>query len=100
MRIDQRFAIALVVMAAASYVCRASGFFFMRFVPLTPRIEAALRALPIGVMTGIVAPVVLQGHIPECAGLAVAILVMTWRGSDLLAALAGVAVVALLRQGL
>ncbi|MGO4669548.1 AzlD family protein [Bosea sp. 2RAB26] len=100
MSLDQRFAIALVVMAAASYLCRAGGFFFMRFVALTPRREAALRALPIGVMTGIMAPVVLQGRVPECAGLAAAILVMKASGSDLAAALAGVAVVALLRQSL
>lgn len=88
---------ALLLMAAASFLCRAGGFFLMRYVPVTPRLEAALRALPFGVMLGIAAPVVLQGRVPESVGLALVVLVMAWRGNDLLAALTGVAAVALLR---
>jgi uncharacterized membrane protein len=51
-------------------------------------------------MVGIAAPVVSQGRLPECVGLALVILVMRWRGSDLQAALAGVAGVALVRLAL
>lgn len=91
------FLMALLVMGAASFLCRAGGFFFMRFVPVTPRLEAALRALPFGVMLGIVMPVLAQGRIPEIAGLAVVLVMMRLRGNDLLAALAGIATVALLR---
>jgi uncharacterized membrane protein len=98
--LQDEFIIALLVMGSASFLCRAGGFFAMRFVPVTPRLEAALRALPLGVMTGIVAPAVAQGRLPECVGLTLVILVMKWRGSDLQAALAGVAGVALVRLAL
>lgn len=97
MNIDDDFIFALLVMGAASFLCRAGGFFFMRFVPATPRLEAALRALPFGVMLGIIMPVVLQGRLPECAGLALVILVMKVTANDLLAALAGIGAVAALR---
>jgi uncharacterized membrane protein len=95
--VSQQFLIALAAMAAVSFFCRAGGFWLMRFVPVTPRLEAALRALPLGVMVGILAPVLRQGRIPECAGLAVVVLAMRLFGSDLVAALAGVATVAVLR---
>lgn len=100
MSLGDEFITALLAMGSASFLCRAGGFFLMRFVPVTPRLEAALRALPFGAMMGIVAPVVSQGRLPECAGLALVILVMKWRGSDLQAALAGVAGVALVRLAL
>ena len=100
MSLGDEFIIALLAMGSASFLCRAGGFFLMRFVPVTPRLEAALRALPLGVMVGIVAPVVSQGRLPECVGLALVIVVVRWRGSDLQAALAGVAGVALVRLAL
>ncbi|RVT89045.1 hypothetical protein EOD42_25645, partial [Rhodovarius crocodyli] len=50
-----------------------------------------LAALPPGGMVGILAPVLRQGRIAECAGLAVVVLAMRLFGSDLAAALAGVA---------
>ena len=37
-------AILLLVMAAAAFLCRVAGFTLMRLVPVSPRIEAALRA--------------------------------------------------------
>lgn len=88
---------ALLAMAAASFACRAGGFALMRFVTVTPRLEAGLRAVPIGVMLGIVAPVAAKGSLPELAGLAAVLAVMKVTGSDLAAALSGVAMVALLR---
>jgi uncharacterized membrane protein len=91
------FILALLVMGLASFLCRAGGFFAMRFVPVTPRLECALRALPLGVMIGIIAPTVSQARLPECVGLTLVIFVMMWRGNDLQAALAGVAGVALVR---
>lgn len=100
MTIGDDFILALLVMGAASFLCRAGGFFFMRFVPATPRLEAALRALPFGVMLGIIMPVLRQGRLPECVGLALVILVMKLSGNDLAAALAGIAGVALLRLAL
>lgn len=84
----------LLALALASFACRAGGFWLMRFVNVTPRVQSALSAAPLAVMIGIVAPVAAKGNLPEIAGLMVTGLVMRATGRDLLAALAGVAVVA------
>jgi len=92
---DAAFYLAVVGMAAASYACRIAGFVLMGFVPITARVEAALRAMPIGVMAGIVAPSIAAGRPPEIAGLVVVGLVMRLSGQDVLAAVAGAATVAI-----
>ncbi|MBI3506737.1 MAG: AzlD domain-containing protein [Proteobacteria bacterium] len=87
----------LFAIAAASFFCRVGGFWLMRLVRVTPRLEAALKATPLAVMIGIVAPVAARGNPAELAALAVIAAVMRWSSSDLLAAMAGVAVVAVVR---
>jgi uncharacterized membrane protein len=94
------FLAMLPALALASYACRAGGFWLMRFVTITPRVEAALQAAPLAVMVGVVAPAALHGGVAELAGLAVVGAVMWWRGNDVVAMLAGVAAVALVRAGL
>jgi len=69
----------------------------MRFVPVTPRLQAALRATPLAVMVGIVAPAAARGNAAELAALVLVALIVRRTNNDLLAAIAGVAVVALLR---
>lgn len=91
---DAIFYLAVAGMAVASYGCRVAGFLLMGYIPITPRLEAALRAMPIGVMTGIVMPSVAAGRPPEIAGLFAVGLVMKLTGSDIAAAVAGSAVVA------
>lgn len=86
---------ALLAFAMASFVCRAAGFWLMRFVTVTPRVKAALAAAPLAVMLGIVAPAAVRGELPEWLGLGVIALVMRATRNDLIAALAGVATVAL-----
>ena len=66
---DNGFYLALLAMACASYACRVAGFLLMGYVTITPRLEAALRAIPLGVMTGIVTPAATSGRVPELAGL-------------------------------
>jgi uncharacterized membrane protein len=92
------FYVAVAGMAVASYACRVAGYLLMGWVPITPRVEAALRAMPIGVMTGIVAPSVAAGRPPEIAGLLATALIMKFTGKDVVAALAGAAVVAVVRR--
>jgi uncharacterized membrane protein len=94
---DHAFYVAVAGMAIASYACRVGGFLLMGLIPITPRLEAGLRAMPIGIMTGIVAPSVVAGRPPEIAGLLVTAAVMKLTGSDLAAALAGSATVAAAR---
>jgi uncharacterized membrane protein len=94
---DTGFLAAVAALAVASFLCRAGGFMAMRFVKITPRMEAALRAVPLAVMIGIVMPAASAGRTPELAALAGVGIVMKLTGNDLLAAAAGLVVVALAR---
>lgn len=87
----------LVAVTLASFVCRAGGFWLMRFVVVTPRVQAALKAAPLAVMVGIVVPAAVRGGTPEWLGLAAAALVMRFTRKDLVASLTGVATVAVCR---
>ena len=53
---DVDFLLTVLALAAASFFCRAGGFMMMRYLKITPRIESALRAVPLAVMIGIVMP--------------------------------------------
>lgn len=95
--VDSHFLLAIAAMAAASYACRLAGYLLMGYVPITPRVQAALKAIPLGVMVGIVTPSVLAGRLPEMVGLAVVFAAMKLTGKDVVAALAGAGAVALCR---
>jgi uncharacterized membrane protein len=96
--VTSSFLLLLLAMAAASFACRAGGFLAMRFIPRSPRLDAALRATPAAVMAGIAAMAAMNGGIREIVALAVVMLTMRLTGNDLVAALAGVALLALSRQ--
>jgi uncharacterized membrane protein len=95
--VDPKFLLAIAAMALASYACRIAGYLLMGYVPVTERVQAALKAIPLGVMIGIVMPSVLAGKVPELVGLAVVFVAMKWTGKDVVAALAGAGAVALCR---
>ena len=69
----------------------------MRFVPVSPRVEAALRATPLAVMAGITALAVQAGGLAEGLALASVMGMTLVLRSDVAAALLGVVVVAALR---
>lgn len=94
MRSTQDTVLLYLALGVATYGCRIAGYWLMGLVKPTRRMEAALRAAPLAVMIGIVGPAALHGGIAEAAGLVVTAAVMCWRRNDLLAALAGVVVVA------
>jgi uncharacterized membrane protein len=89
--------IAILLMGVISYGCRISGFFLMRYVTVTPRVEAWLSAMPIALIGAIVGPVAVKGGPPEWLGLATAIISMRLTGNDFVSVAAAVAVVALTR---
>ncbi|WP_143762941.1 AzlD family protein [Ramlibacter tataouinensis] len=95
---EMGFYLALAAMAAASYACRVAGYLLMGWVPITPRLEAALKAMPLGVMVGIVTPAASSGRAPELLGLVAVAVVMRLSGKDVIAAVVGAAVVALARR--
>lgn len=100
MAVESTFLLALVGMALASFVCRISGFLLMGYVTITPRVEAALKAIPISVMVGIVTPAATAGKLPELLGLLAVGLAMKLVRNDLAAAVAGAATVAIARWAL
>lgn len=91
---NTEFAILLLAMAIASYGCRVAGFLAMRFVPITPRLEAALRATPLSVMAGIVAVAALRGGPAEWIASAIVLAMARLTRNDVVSALAGVAAIA------
>lgn len=93
----ESFPVLLMVMAAAAFLCRMAGFTLMRFVPVSPRVEAALRATPLAVMAGITALAVQGGGLAEGVALASVVALTLILRSDVAAALLGVVVVAGLR---
>lgn len=97
MAVDDPFLLALAGMAIASYACRIGGHLLMGYVRITPRVEAALKAIPLAVMIGIITPAATAGQWPEIAGLAAVVLAMKLTGKDVVAVLAGVAAVGLCR---
>jgi len=102
MAVELDFFLALVCMGLASFACRLAGFVLMGYVSITPRIEAGMRAVPLAVMIGIVTPAVAAGKLPEIVALVVVGAIVRVTGNDVIAAVAGAAVVAgmrwLLRQ--
>jgi uncharacterized membrane protein len=93
----QDFPTLLLVMAGAALFCRVAGFTLMRLVPVSARVEAALRATPLSVMAGIAALALASGGLAEALALAAVVVLTRVIGSDVAAALIGVALVALLR---
>ncbi len=91
---DVDFIKAVAALAVVSFFCRAGGFMMMRYVRITPRMESALKAVPLAVMIGIVMPAAAAGRAPELAALVAVGVVMKVRGNEVLAALAGLTIVA------
>ena len=91
------FATMLVSVAAASFLCRVAGYVLMAWIRVTARLEAALRAVPLAVMVGLVTPAAASGRPPELLGLLAVVLAMKIARNDLVAAVAGAATVALCR---
>jgi uncharacterized membrane protein len=91
---------AIAAMAAAAFLCRAGGYFLMRYVPITPRLEVGLRMIPMALVASILAVSASKGGPPEWVGIAVALATMAATRSELGSIVAGIAVVAALRFAL
>jgi uncharacterized membrane protein len=91
------FPTVLLVMAAAAFLCRMAGFTLMRFVPVSARLEAALRATPLAVMAAITALALQAGGLAEAVALGAVVGLTLVLRNDVVAALLGVVVVAALR---
>lgn len=88
---------AILAMGLAAYATRVSGFWMMSHVPVTPRVQRMLDALPGSIVVAIVAPMVWRSGLPAMLAIvAVISLMLVWR-NEFVAVLAGIVLVALLR---
>ncbi len=84
-------------MALVTYATRAGGLWLMSRVRPSPRVEAWLRHIPGTVLASIIAPLAFSGGPKELLALLATVLVAARSGNMLLAMLAGVGSVWLLR---
>ncbi len=91
---------AILLLGLASLACRTSGFFLMRYVAITPRVDAWLRAMPIALAGSLLGPVAVNGGLPEWLGLATAVGLMYWTSREFTATISACVVVALARAAL
>lgn len=90
--------VAILVMAAATYLMRAAGFWLMAHVPLTPRVRRMLSALPGSIIAAIVLPLIAKSGPAAVLAIAVAAAVMVARRNEILAIAVAVTLAALGRS--
>jgi uncharacterized membrane protein len=83
-------------MMAVTYASRAGGYWLIRRFAVGGRLKAGLEAVPLAVLTALIAPTVLATGPAETLA-AIATLLLAWRLPILAAILGGVAAVVLLR---
>jgi uncharacterized membrane protein len=96
---EQLALLAILVMAAVTYLTRISGFWLMGHLPLTRRMRRALEALPGSVIAATVLPTMINLGAPAIVAIAVVLLVMLGLRNDLVALAAGVGAGVLMRAG-
>ena len=96
MRVDPVALLTFLSMLAVTYGARIGGYWFVQRFALGPRLKAGLEAVPLAVLTAIIAPTVLAtGPAESIAG--VVTLLLAWRLPVLAAVLGGIVSVVLLR---
>ena len=89
--------IAIAAMAVATVALRTSGFWLMRYVPVTPRVQRMIDALPGSIIAAAVLPVVAQGGLVAALAVIAAMVSMWLTRSDFVAVITGMGVAALAR---
>lgn len=89
--------IVIGLMVVVTQVFRFGGYLLMRHVKMTPRLEAALRALPGTVAVSTVVPMVLTTGLPALAGVVITVVTMVLSRKDFLALTLGLAAVIIIR---
>ncbi|WP_457092029.1 AzlD family protein [Microvirga sp. P5_D2] len=90
-------ALAILGMMLVTFLCRIGGVLLMSRVPITPRIERGLRALPGSIILATILPVVIDSGWPAIVAVAAAIAVMAFTRIDLLGLLAGLGTLSVIR---
>jgi uncharacterized membrane protein len=98
MTIHSEALVVILLMGIMTYSLRAGGYWLMGRVTISPRMEAALGYLPGAVITALVVPSALDAGFPGIVGVGAIALVMWRRPNLLLALIAGMGTVVLLRS--
>ncbi len=98
MSIHPEALLAILLMAVVTYATRAGGYWIMGRITLSPRVAVMLAYLPGAVLTALVVPAVLAEGVAGVIALAATALAMRWRGNLLIAMLAGVGTIWIVRQ--
>lgn len=89
----------IVAGAVLTYLTRIGGYLVLsRFERLHPRVEAGLNAVPVAVLTALVAPAAMEGGPAEWLAMAAATVIALTGGSFLLMFLASAGALIVLRQ--
>jgi uncharacterized membrane protein len=89
--------VIVAAMALITLALRTTGFFMMRYVPMTPAIQRMLDALPGSIIAAAVLPVVVQGGRVAWLAVISAMVSMWLTRSDFVAVIVGMGVAALVR---
>ncbi len=93
--------VAILAMAAATWLVRMAGYWIMGRVPLTPFVRACLDALPGTIVVATIVPLAARGGLSAWIGIAVAAGAMVLMKRDIAALAMGLgAVVAVRALGL
>lgn len=98
MTVDSGAMVAILLMGLVTYSLRAGGYWLMGRVRISARMEAALAYLPGAVITALVVPSALDAGLPGVIGVGVVAVVMWKRPGLLLALVASLGTVVLLRS--
>ena len=99
MRLDGTTVLTIVLMGLVTYLTRVAGLFIAGRLSLEGRAKAAFDAIPVSVLTAVIAPTLLTSSVPETLAGVVTILA-AFRLPLLGTVAVGVAPVILLRLGL
>jgi uncharacterized membrane protein len=89
--------IAIVTMAAVTYLTRISGYWLMGHIPMTVRVRRSLEILPGAIMASTVAPIVAKVGVVALLAVAVALVSMIVRRNEFIAVALALATAALAR---
>ncbi|WP_350332897.1 AzlD family protein [Coralliovum pocilloporae] len=90
MSADTFAVLVILITAFVTLFTRLVGTELMHFVPLTPRLRAALRSMAVSVLVAIVASNLAAGGLREISAVALAVLVTLLSGNHILAIAAAV----------
>ena len=92
------FVVAVILgMSLATYATKAGGLWILNHVSVPPRLDSALEILPGAIVVAIVGPELVSGGPVEWIAAGIVLVVMWRTGNVLVALIAGVATVLLLR---